>query len=196
MHQRIVISLPFGIAAAVLLALPVLASATETQRKYVGTKKCRMCHRKTEQGEQWVIWSKSKHAKAWETLATPKAKEFAAKAGVADPQTDPKCIKCHVTAYNVDPKYLGSRYHKEDGVGCESCHGPGGDYAKKSVMKKLISGQIEPASVGMIFPPDKKVCIECHNAESPAYKGFNFEEYKKKIAHPIPEARKARYKKG
>ncbi len=182
--------------AAFLMAAPGMSRAEGKQRRYVGVAKCKMCHRKAEQGEQYTIWSKTKHAKAYENLATPKAKELAKKAGVADPQKDGKCLKCHVTAYGVDPQYLGKKYKMEDGVGCESCHGAGGDYAKKSIMKKLTAGEITPESVGLTFPPDEKVCVKCHNDESPVFKGFNFEEAKKKIAHPIPEARKAMYKKG
>jgi hypothetical protein len=38
--------------------------------------------------------------------------------------------------------------------------------------------------------PDEKLCKTCHNAESPHFKGFNYAEYSKKIAHPNPAAAK------
>jgi hypothetical protein len=80
----------------------------------------------------------------------------------------------------------------KDGVGCESCHGAGGDYTASKTMKAIAGGAIEAESVGLIIP-DEAVCIGCHNEESPAFKGFVFEEMLAKIAHPLPEERRAKY---
>jgi hypothetical protein len=38
---------------------------------------------------------------------------------------------------------------------------------------------------GLVIP-DEQVCIKCHNEESPDFKGFDFDEYFAKIAHPDP----------
>ena len=180
---------------AAMLALVVATGAWAGPVKYVGVKKCAMCHKKPTVGEQYAIWKKTAHAKAWETLATPKAMKLAKKAGVEDPQKDERCAKCHTTAWGEDPANLGTKFKVEDGVGCESCHGAGGKYAKKKIMKQITSGEIEPASVGLTIP-DEKVCVKCHNEDSPVFEGFDYEKAKKKIAHPIPEDRKALYKKG
>ncbi len=172
---------------------PALAqSPDKPQRKYVGVGKCKTCHKKPEQGEQYQKWLEGPHAKAYESLASEKALEYAKERGIEDPQSAPECLKCHVTAYNVDPQFLGKKYKKTDGVGCESCHGAGGDYYKKKTMKAIMRGEITPESVGLIIP-DEKVCVECHNEDSPAFKGFDFEKYKADIAHPIPDSTKAKY---
>ncbi len=160
--------------------------AQDAQRMFVGVKKCRTCHKKPEAGEQYRIWTESKHSKAYETLAGEEAMKFAKERGIANPQEAPECLKCHVTGYGVDAKFFGPKYAKEDGVGCESCHGAGGDYYKKKIMKAIYAGETDPATVGLI-KPDEKVCTSCHNEESPTYKPFKFEEFKEKIAHPIPE---------
>lgn len=184
-----------GIATGGLFVLHHHVLAGECgQRMFMGVAKCKTCHKKPEQGEQYVIWSKSRHAKAYETLAGDKAKEYGKKRGIENPQTADECLKCHVTGHGVDAQYLGRRYKVTDGVGCESCHGAGGDYYKKATMKALVAGGIEPDSVGLTMP-DEKVCVTCHNKESPGFKGFDFDEMVKKIEHPIPEARKAEYKK-
>jgi len=39
---------------------------------------------------------------------------------------------------------------------------------------------------GEIQLPTADTCTKCHNKESPSFKAFNFDEYKKKIAHPDP----------
>ena len=42
-------------------------------------KKCTMCHKKEDIGDQVAVWEKGPHAKAFSMLAEPKAKEVAAK---------------------------------------------------------------------------------------------------------------------
>ena len=123
----------------------------------VGAIKCKMCHNKPEKGEQYNKWASGPHAKAMESLKGADA-------------TNPKCLKCHSTP------------GLKDGVSCESCHGPGSIYKSASVMKD----QKLALSKGMILP-EEKVCKQCHNEESPNYKGFNYSEYKAKISHSTPK---------
>ena len=47
------------------------------EHAYIGASKCKTCHKKPEVGEQFPLWEKSKHAQAYNTLATDKAKEIA-----------------------------------------------------------------------------------------------------------------------
>lgn len=176
------------------LSLVVRVSAQDKQRVFEGVDKCKICHKNPQQGEQYRIWSESLHAKAYETLAGDKAKQYGEKRGIENPQTAPQCLKCHVTAYGVDAQFLGPKYKITDGVGCESCHGAGEEYSKLKTMKAVTAGTMDPASVGLVIP-DEKVCIGCHNEESPAFKGFDFEEFSKKIAHPIPDSTKQKYRK-
>lgn len=162
-------------------------------RVYEGVDRCRTCHRKEEDGGQYGIWQEGPHSKAYEALASDEAKAFAAERGIDNPQTSNECLQCHVTGYDAAPELLGDKYKITDGVGCESCHGPGGDYYKKNTMISITKGEIDGASVGLV-KPDEQVCVGCHNEKSPSYKEFNFEEFSKKIAHPVPEAKMAEYK--
>jgi hypothetical protein len=181
-------------ALTVACAAFVMASAASAaEHVFVGAAKCAMCHKKPEQGEQYLKWQNSKHAKAFATLATPEAKEVGKKLGVEDPQKDAKCLKCHVTGYAAAAALKGPKYDPTEGVGCESCHGAGNDYSKKSVKEGIMAGTVDPASVGLL-KPDQKTCEGCHNQESPSFKGFDYEKMKEKIAHPIPAERKAKYK--
>ena len=169
------------------------ASAETTQRTFIGATKCKTCHKKPEQGEQFVIWSESRHAKAYETLAGEKAKAIATEKGIEDPQKADECLQCHVTGHGVAADFLGPKYAVTDGVGCESCHGAGGDYYKKSTMKKIISGEVDGATLGLTKPVEED-CVGCHNDKSPTFAGFKYDEMVKKIAHPIPDEKKAEYK--
>ncbi|MDH3457110.1 MAG: multiheme c-type cytochrome [Gemmatimonadota bacterium] len=175
-------------AASIVAGLAALddGSALAGQRTFVGAAKCKTCHKKPENGEQFKIWSESAHAKAYETLASEAAKKIAADKGIADPQKADECLSCHVTGHGVAAEFLGKKYAVTDGVGCESCHGAGGDYYKKKTMIAIAGGEIDRATVGLV-KPDEKVCTGCHNDKSPTFESFDFAAMSKKIAHPIPE---------
>lgn len=177
-----------GIALLVVSALgqgqaEPAGKASKATFKYIGAKGCKMCHNSAAQGKQYEIWTASKHSQAYAVLASPEAKKVASAKGIADPQKDEKCLKCHLTAYNAPAEMLTKTYSIEEGVSCESCHGPGEKYKAMNVMKdkKLAMEN------GLIIP-DEKTCKGCHNPESPTYKEFKFEEAKKLIAHPKPKA--------
>jgi len=148
--------------------------------KYIGASKCKMCHVKPATGEQYNIWLKGPHAGAMKTLASDEAKKIATEMGIADPTTDPACISCHSTVGVVDKKLVASA-KIDEGVSCESCHGPGSMYKGASVMKKR-----ELALTKGLVIPDEALCKTCHNEKSPTYKPLNYEEALAKIAHPNP----------
>jgi hypothetical protein len=174
----------FALVAGAMNAAAQAPAGTEkpAAHKIVGVTSCKICHQTTAQGEQFKIWSASAHAKAYAALATPAALEVAKKAGVADPQKDEKCLACHTTV-NFTKAEANPTYKIDEGVGCESCHGPGSDYKAMGVMKDKAAA----AKAGLMMP-DEATCKKCHNEKSPTYKPFNFAEFVKQIAHPIPKA--------
>jgi hypothetical protein len=164
--------------------------AAAAGHSYVGVKTCTPCHKTEKQGKQQPIWLASEHAKAFATLKTPEAQKVAEKAGVKGAASEAQqCLKCHVTAAGVAAADLKPTFAKEDGVQCESCHGPGSDYKAMSVMKD----KAKAVAAGLIMPSvsdgsAEKHCKTCHNQQSPTFKSFNFKEAWQKIAHPIPKA--------
>jgi len=176
----------------ILYSFPIEAAAFgppgRTKHKFIGVNKCKMCHKKEKKGFQYEIWVESAHSKAYETLAAPEAKELGEKYGVIDPQKDSKCLRCHATGHDAPLSLKGFRYNISEGVGCESCHGAGGNYSKSKVMKAISNGTVDPQSVGLIIP-NEDTCKECHNAEGhvTVKEEFNFKKMWAKIAHPIPK---------
>ena len=177
-----------GVVGFALVA-PQVTTAEDFTLK--GVKKCKTCHKKPEDGEQFKLWSESAHAKAYETLASEEALAEGKKHGIDNPQTAPQCLECHATAAAVVDDIANQKITLEEGVSCESCHGPGSAYAKKSVKKQVAAGEIERASVGL-WEVTAEVCTKCHREEGNSfYQEFDFEARVAEIAHPIPEATEA-----
>ena len=166
-----------------LMALLVfVGSASFAQHKYVGVKKCKMCHNKPTTGKQYEKWSKAGHFGSFKALSSEKAKEYAKKHGIEDPTTEAGCVKCHTTAGSVD-KSLHAGITPQEGVSCESCHGPGSKYKSSTIMKS----QKESLANGMIIP-NEETCKKCHAGENPYHdmKPFDYAASSAKIAHPNP----------
>lgn len=158
------------------------AMAAEPAHAFVGAEKCKMCHNAPAKGAQFTKWSQSAHAKAFATLATEESKKIAAAKGIADPQKADECLRCHVAGHGAPAAKLTDKYKKEEGVSCEACHGPGGDYWKMDVMKD----RAKSVAAGMVMPTEE-TCKGCHNADGPTFKGFDYAAMLAKIAHPNPQ---------
>jgi predicted CXXCH cytochrome family protein len=153
-----------------------ISSTSFAQAKYIGANGCKMCHNKPEKGAQYAQWQKTTHAQAYSKLED------------ADKKND-ACLKCHSTAGSVS-KGLLATIKVDEGVSCESCHGPGSLYKPASVMKNkelaLSKGMVEPTEA---------TCKECHLGKKPEghpkeKKPWNFAEFKKTISHPDPTVKK------
>lgn len=173
--------------------------------EYVGVSKCKMCHKKEEKGAQFSKWESSSHAGAFETLKSEKSAQIASDKGIEGNAWEaPECLKCHTTGFgaggyevmgddfwNPDPEdKAGTKAVKRmkglQAVGCESCHGSGSKYKSKKTMQAIFTGELDGITVGSL-KINEEACTVCHNEDSPAYKPFNYEEYKAEIAHPIPD---------
>lgn len=168
----------------VFLAILVFQTYAQDVPKYIGADKCKTCHKKAEDGEQFKIWSESPHANAMKTLASDEAKKIAKAKGIADATKDANCTKCHSTFASIDAKLLDAKTKLtlDEGVSCESCHGPGSEYKSK----KTMQDQKLSIAAGLIIP-DEKTCTSCHNDKSPTFKSFDFKKASEKIAHSIPK---------
>lgn len=181
----------FRAAAALVLAAGLtaaLAGGTVTEEKvlrYVGLAQCKMCHQSDTYGDQYNIWRKGPHARAFDTLSEFKSLAKAAELGIEDPQADARCLRCHVTGWEA-PDSLKTAVRHSNGVTCEACHGPGSLYYRPAVKRSVCAGKIDPQSVGLILS-DEAICRRCHNEDNPFHEPFDFEEFKAQICHPLPE---------
>lgn len=160
------------------LIVPMIMSA---QNKYVGAKMCGMCHKGEKKGSQLEIWQKSKHAQAFKTLSSDTAIAIAKAQGLKkSPSESAECLECHVITSDV--KIM------QDGVQCETCHGPGSAYKSMAIMKD----KVKAVAAGLVLYKDTtaiiKKCETCHNDKSPTFKEFDFKAMWAKIKHPIPKS--------
>ncbi len=189
-NRWVLTGIVLGVIAGFALTSMVAYSEDEAKEtyNYIGVKKCKMCHNKEKTGAQFSVWEKSRHAGAYTALASDEAKKAAAELGIEDPQKSDKCLVCHATAFPVMADLENQKITLEEGVSCESCHGPGSGYKKMKVMKDIHAGTVDGSTVGLV-KPDAEVCTGCHKAEgNPFHKEFKFDEFYAKIAHKIPEA--------
>jgi len=124
---------------------------------YVGSEACRGCH-----AAEFETWSQGAHAQAIKSLE---------KGGEA---ANAECLACHTTAFGRDggfPKAAVAAEHVDLArVGCESCHGPGGDHVGADAVR-----------VGTILSLGDKcdscvilqICGSCHDDTNDP--GFEFE---------------------
>ncbi|MFV2070216.1 MAG: multiheme c-type cytochrome, partial [Pirellulales bacterium] len=103
-----------------LEGLGVTPTPHPSGRKFAGSQTCAECH-----AEATVVWEKTPHAHATETLMK------------LDPPRhhDPECLSCHVTGWDPQKYYpFTSGYLDLDTTpllkenGCENCHGPSADH--------------------------------------------------------------------
>ena len=157
----------------------ILGLNLKAQSKYIGAEKCKMCHNSATKGDQFKHWQNTKHSKAMQTLSSPAALEYGKNNGIPDPAKDPKCLSCHCTAATID-KALIETLTVEEGVTCESCHGPGSVYKAMNIMKDK-----ELAIKSGLIMPTQNVCESCHTkVGNPFFRPFDYEKMKSIIAHP------------
>jgi len=127
-----------------------------TTAHYVGSATCQSCH----PGEHGT-WAKQPHARA-SAVILAKGKG-----------ADADCLRCHTTGYGLPggfPKDGALAKHPDlAAVGCESCHGPGGDHVKPDAPKRgTILSLGDKCDTCVVL----QICGSCHDdANDP---GFEF----------------------
>ncbi len=129
---------------------------------FVGSEACKGCH-----AAEYATWSKQPHAHALASL------EKQGKAGEND------CLKCHTTGFGRTGGFpVGAKPAAHEDlarVGCESCHGPGGEHVKEGAPK---TGNIVSLGDKCDSCVILQICGTCHDhANDPDFE-FNV---KKKI---------------
>ncbi|MEW6319726.1 MAG: multiheme c-type cytochrome [Acidobacteriota bacterium] len=152
--------MPIRVAVVLVLACLAIVAPAAAQTSaaaddvFAGADACRPCHVAIHEA-----WSRTKHARALRSLS-------------AAYQAREECVTCHITALpGTVAAQLGAPRHPN--VQCEACHGPGRDHVAT-----------QPALAGLVARPGEAVCVTCHNAKSPSFKGFFFAGMKAFVHRP------------
>ncbi|MCP4547599.1 MAG: hypothetical protein GY835_14160 [bacterium] len=145
---------------------------------YVGSDACMDCHLDGDDMNHYLTWVRTNHAGAYWRLATDWSKLLAkfrpAYSDITEPITEDRCLLCHLTAAQDPDALLASSYRIEEGIGCETCHGPGSLYLDAEVMEDR---EAFLAAGGII--PDETTCQRCHRNRD----RFDYETWLPKIDH-------------
>ena len=157
---------------------PEIQDQKRSDNKYIGSHTCGECHKGPAKGYQFSKWRISTHAQAYSVLATDRTCKIAKKEDLkVDPQSSPKCLKCHSTAYHEPAKGEVEFFSLIEGVGCEACHGAGSSYYPEAIMTDTRA-----AKTAGLKKVTCETCLECHKDTKD--KPFDYEKELKKIAHP------------
>lgn len=128
-----------------------------TRAEYTGSEICGDCHE-----EEFATWSDQPHAATVAKLKDP------------GETSDPECLRCHTTAFGKPGGFPtdGRPAQLPDlaVVGCESCHGPGGEHIQEETPK---IGNIVALGDKCDSCVILQICGSCHDEDNDP--GFEFE---------------------
>ena len=167
-----------------IVALLLIAQAgAADEHAFVGSKNCKKCHLKEHKS-----WEATQMAQAFETLRPGNAAEAKSAAGLdpaKDYTKDATCLPCHTVGYGKPGGFVDETTTPDHlGVGCESCHGPGGTYTQDQYMslKNKEYKKADIVAVGLVDPGEAQ-CVACHNEKSPFFEGFDYAKQKDEGLH-------------
>ena len=154
-----------------------LDNPVKSDQRYLGNKVCAECHVK-----EYKAWLGSGHARSWVMLGSRNALMVGQELGIknSNPQYNLKCLMCHGTAAEVSPDSRAPNFHIEEGVKCESCHGPGEEHTL--FMQQNLKGPL-----GRLKMPTLEDCMPCHKPKPSHVQlkkpPFDIDSDMKKISH-------------
>jgi peroxiredoxin len=131
-----------------------------TRADHVGSNVCESCHE-----AEYSTWEAGPHGHAVKTL------QDADKTANSNTSEDADCLVCHTTAYGktggFEPKLSVASQPDLARVGCESCHGPGGDHVGETAKRfGTILSLGDKCDSCVIL----KICGTCHDdANDPGF---------------------------
>jgi hypothetical protein len=128
-----------------------LENPVKSNARFEGVKVCANCHL-----SQYKTLLGTGHGRSWVVLGREVAKQVAKEMGVkGNPQYSATCLSCHGTAAQVTADSRVPNFRFEEGVSCEGCHGPGGEYTK------LMNDRSKAVAAGLKIPAPAD-CMVCH----------------------------------
>lgn len=163
------------IAAALCLLLAVPATIANGNTTYEGVASCAgsTCHGRAEgngavvRQDEIATWQEPSspsgaHSRAYAVLAGKRGQQIASSLGLGKATQAPACLGCHATY--IPTTQRGDRFRTDDGVGCESCHGPSGEWLAAHYARPATHASNVAKGLTPLENPQARanVCLDCH----------------------------------
>src|SRR5579884_2186170 len=160
------------IASLMVLALS-LSGATPPQYTGPGSCSSTSCHGAVQPRSETAVlqneystWAlRDKHTKAFLALSNDVAKRIGRILNL-QPESSKRCLVCH--ALDVDQSQLAKPFDRNDGVGCENCHGPSSNWLGPHTTRGW--NYQKSVELGMYDTRDlikrSEKCLGCHLGDS------------------------------
>lgn len=121
---------------------------------------------------QYLVWSQRDfHSqRPVATLTTARSRQIAAALGITAALEDARCTACHAPLTAVPADRRGPAFAVAEGVSCESCHGPAGNWLLAHTRKdwstadRVFAGLRDLQNIYV----RANTCVACHQTVSPA----------------------------
>jgi hypothetical protein len=111
--------------------------------------------------------SSGAHSRAYAVLTGRRGQQIAASLRLGNATSAPACLGCHSTYAPTSQR--GAKFTLNDGVGCESCHGPSGGawLAEHYALPATHASNIAAGLTPLDNPKARaNVCLDCHYGSS------------------------------
>ena len=136
----------------IAVGLAAYFSSSVEPVSYIGSSSCINCHESTASGGIRDRWISGPHAGAYDLLFEERSQEVIAQMS----DSLESCLPCHSTL-GVPALTTGQQSLLDEGVGCESCHGPGSLYSASVIMRDPGALSAYGGSPGSLDD-----CATCH----------------------------------
>jgi hypothetical protein len=150
---------------------PANLPGAKPANSFVGVASCASmaCHHGNgppgSAGSEYTTWvTKDPHARACEVLFSERSQRMSRLLKRPAAHQDSLCLNCHVQQQYAAQTY-SPRFARQDGVGCEACHGPAQrwlaehvSWGKRDVAYKVARGMRDTWSL----PSRARLCVDCH----------------------------------
>ena len=165
--------LTLWLAGMLNVSVNTSAAELDTPANFLGSLSCSSasCHGgAVTNKDQYLVWSRQDyHSRAYATLTTARSKRLAEVLKIGDAAQSPRCTACHAPFHEVASQKPKSAVKAIEGISCESCHGPAGEWIQTHTRTDLTHGQ--KGAAGLVDLKNGYVransCVACHQNVEP-----------------------------
>lgn len=175
MRLRVVVLVLVLLAAGLAVSPFGAALMAQGRGAYMGVASCSgsTCHGRAEgngavvRQDEIASWQEPSsqtgaHSRALAVLGGARGRAIASALGLGAATSAPACLGCHAT-YVADGS-RGMKFLTNDGVGCESCHGPAGGWLATHYTRGATHASNVAQGMTALERPQVRaqVCLDCH----------------------------------